>query len=310
MLHNKILIMDATLIFRRNFHACNKGITKTISEPIKNEDGTLKVAGVYEQSESVVINSFLQSLLKIIKDNNYDYKVVCLFDKGSWRYRPKSKFTDYKSDRVYDNTYQTCWDAINNVIPLLRSIGITTIQVDGLEADDLGYYYSNNSTNSIIYSYDEDWHQSITPTNTIYKANTKTSFTYSDLIKEHITEPRDFAITKAINGGHDNLKSVTEWSDVVLSDCFDSTNLMLNRINAYKNRRLPQDKLDAIDYNMHLSRLDRIMHDEEVHIAIDSQESVTAKSLSKLDIIVALKNLENYPPYFLGVLSKYCSIHT
>ena len=130
----KLLCLDATLHIRRVFHATNKGFKNAIDTATGEE---IKV-----QDPNIVVIAFLQSLLKKVRELDYQYEVICLWDRGSWKYRPKEKFTEYKSNRVYDETFQCCWDATNIAVELVRKLGMKSIQIGGLEADDLGMYFS------------------------------------------------------------------------------------------------------------------------------------------------------------------------
>lgn len=288
---NKLLIIDGTWLIRRQFHATNKGHVSgefaTSTEPSKD----------LVQDKNIINVSFIQCLLKYIKDFNYEYKAIVCFDRGTYRYRPKTEFTEYKSDRVYDDSYQVLWDANNELIPLLRSIGLTTIQVPGLEADDLGYYFSHNSEDSILLTVDSDWQQSVTEKTKLYVANKKKFLTYSDICVDGITEPFDIAISKAIVGGHDNLKTVSSGKSVP------------ETIQLYKARNLPSDILEAIDYNMHLSRLDKVVSDSEVDLIIKDQLNMISYPNKIFVAGLLKKTLGEYPPYFLGVIGKYHSLY-
>lgn len=283
----KLFVIDGTWMLRRNFHATNKS-----SRSVKNEnDETVLV-----QDPNVVNISFIQSLLKLIREYDYSYKFVVVWDRGTYRYRPKSEFTEYKATREYDESYQVCWDANNIMVPLLRTIGIDSIQIGGLEADDLGMYYSHNSDECILHTSDRDWFLSVTPTTKILHT-TDGLVGYSDIIKGHISDPFDLAIEKAIQGdGSDNIPPVNTGLSIEES------------INAWKSNSLPEDVMATLSRNLSLTRLDRILTDDEVHQMVEKQESLTRRGVTKLDLIANLAHLGNYPPYFLGVLGKYNSI--
>lgn len=282
--------MDGTYYIRRNFHALDKcRVSGEFATDTEESKGLV-------QDGNLVIVSFLQTTLKFIRELDYSRKVIVCWDRGTYRYRPKEKYTEYKSDRVYDDSYQVLWDAQNVVIELLRDLGIHSIQVSGCEADDLGMYFSHNSDDCWLSTIDSDWLQSIRPTTQIHYAGKK-MITYDEVVKGHISTPFDLAISKAITGGHDNLRSIPTKLDLE------------SGILGYKSRTLDQEVLDAIDYNMNLSRLDKILNDSEVHEIIKGQLLLT-KSPSKIDILNSLSKINKYPPYFLGVLSKYVSIHS
>lgn len=306
MRYKKIMVIDATWLIRRNYHATNKS-SKIISPENIDILGDI-IPASFEQDKNIVIISFLQSLLKLIKDNNYQYQIICCFDYGTWRYRPKEKFIEYKSSRIYDNSFQCCWDATSDVVKLLPKLGIITIQIPGLEADDHSMFFSHNSEECLLITSDHDWKQSITPTTKINLIASKITLTYDDIVKDHISTPYDLAIEKAIIGGHDNLRGVDLSTNTIES--FNGACIKTSTIQGYKNRSLPQEVLDAIDYNMNLSRLDKILNDTEVHDIILQQEKKVSTNVTQINLLTELSILNNYPSYFLGVLGKYCKIFT
>lgn len=293
----KILAIDSTWLTRRIFHATNKAVVKDIDEQ-GNE---------YEyQDKKIVITGTLQSILKKVKDLNYEYETVCLFDRGSWKYRPKEKFKDYKADRIYDDTFQCCWDATNDLIELLPKIGIKTIQIPGLEADDLGMYFSHLPNEVILYTVDSDWKQSLTENTIIHTTNK--IITINDVINDVIQSPFDIAISKAINAnGHDNLKTVLVEDRYLEGIAAPDKHSKI--IIAYKQRALPQEILDAIDLNMHLSRLDKVLSDEPTIKLIESAYNRPLNVTNFSTAISLSQVLPDYPQYFNGVLGKYNSIH-
>ncbi|BCG50117.1 hypothetical protein [Ralstonia phage RP13] len=296
---DKVLAIDATWLIRRQFHACNMAIVPgtgiEAKEATETEPAVEAVPMV--QDPLIVVVSFLQCVLKDIRETEYQYPVYALWDRGTYRYRPKDKFTGYKASREYDDRWDACWSATDIARDLLRTIGIGSIQVPGCEADDLGMYYSHNSNDCILRVIDSDWQQSIRPTTKILKKYGE-FITYEDVVKEHITEPFDLAIDKAIRGGHDDLVQVQTGLD------------MAESIRQYKARTLPVGVLNAIDSNMQLSRLDRILTDKQVHEIIATQEAMTQYPTNKLGITIALgKVFKEFPPYFLGVLGKYINLH-
>lgn len=295
----KLLCLDATLHIRRVFHATNKGFKNAIDTATGEE---IKV-----QDPNIVVIAFLQSLLKKVKELDYQYEVVCLWDRGSWKYRPKEKFTEYKSNRVYDETFQCCWDATNIAVELVKKLGMKSIQIGGLEADDLGMYFSHLPNEVILYTNDSDWRQALTHNTTIHTTKGQI-ITIDDILKDQITTPFDIAISKAINAeGHDNLTTVIV-EESLLKD-FEGEDKHNRIISAYKKRQLPQDILDSIDRNMQLSKLDRILYDDEVKEKINAEYNYNPGALSNLDISLVLSQLGDYPVYFNGVLKKYNSIH-
>lgn len=296
----KYLCVDGTYFLRRAFHVTNKGVVEKVNEYTGDVEE-------YQDPKKVAI-AFFQTLLKKIRTENYAHEVICLWDRGSWKYRPKDKFTEYKADRVYDDSFQCCWDATDLVIPLLRKLGIKSIQIPGLEADDLAMYFSHKANGEVtLFTADNDWKQCLTDTTVLH--TTKEIFTLSDILQDQITHPFDIAISKAVNSkGHDNLAPVIV-EDSLLEN-FNGQDKHNKIIDGYKQRKLPLEVMDAISRNMQLSRLDRILIDEELHSKIQEQVNLTpTKKPTNLALSIALAELGEYPAYFNGVLAKYNSIH-
>lgn len=278
-----IVAIDATWLIRRQFHALNMGIVSGSQE-----------TGDLVQDPLIIVKSFLTCVQKIIRDYKYERKIVALWDRGTWRYRPKDEFTGYKASREYDTRWDACWAATNIAIELTRRLGMYSIQVPGCEADDIGMYYSHNNEDCVLYCIDSDWTQSLRPTTIIDKAG-KSVVTYEETFDGNpLSEPIDWAIMKAIDGGHDDLEKV-------------STDLSYEELFArFKNKTLDKDLLDKIEYNFRLSRLDQVLGDKDVHKIIKQQEEMTHAGLNDMSLTITLAtHLNEYPPYFLGVFGKY-----
>lgn len=278
--------IDATWLIRRNFYAANKGIVE------KLEDGTII------QDPDKVIVSFLMSILKIIKDTQYQDEIYCLFDKGTWRYKPKDKYTNYKSNRDYSDKdmWQCCWDATSKAIEIMPKIGINTIQIPGVEADDLGSYYAHQSHEGMMMTSDHDWLLSVTPNCGVelYKKGEWILNDYDSLMQNHIKDPFDLAIEKAILGDEsDNIPKVKTGLKIAES------------IDKWKNDEFDGEIYQQISTNLDLVRVDYILEDKKVHNLIKEQEANTRKGLSQMNIIQELSAIKKTRPYFLDVLSRY-----
>lgn len=303
-LYNRVLAIDATWLIRRQFHACDKGF---VNSTRLAENG----AFIRTQDPSVVVISFIQCVLKKIKELNYNYEVYLLFDRGSYHYRPKDKSPEYKADREYDATYECCWAATDIAIRLMRELGFNVIQVPGLEADDLGMYYSYNSEECILYTVDSDWRQSLTPRAVIHTP--KKIISYDDVVNElpEVKTPLDLALSKAIDsGGHDNIQKVlidnSELNHPAIPDSYDKHNKIMY---AFKSNLLPEDKAEQIFRNLELTRLDQILRDTTMIKKIKYQETLTNRVVTGSEIESILsRQFRSYPAYFNGVIGKYAKV--
>lgn len=293
-----LFVVDGTYFLRRSFFVKDKGFIE-----VENE-----LTGEIEkvQDKRVVVIAFFQTLLKKIRETNYKPEIVVAWDKGSWKYRPKDKFKEYKADRQYDETFQCCWDANDLAIEILNELGIKSIQVPGLEADDLGMFFAYNAKNVTLYTKDGDWKQALNP-NTVLD-NTKQIITWQEVIGDQIKTPLDLAIKKAIDSeGHDNLAKVLVDDEHLVNA--KGENKLHRIIHAYKKRQLPQTILDAIDRNYILARMDNVLYDQKTINEIMVQYNKPKPKLNNLGIITVLNKLGDYPAYFNGVIAKYLSLH-
>nr|DAS83434.1 MAG TPA: 5'-3' exonuclease [Caudoviricetes sp.] len=293
-----LFVVDGTYFLRRSFFVKDKGFVE-----VENE-----ITGEIEkvQDKRVVVIAFFQALLKKIRETNYKPEIVVAWDKGSWKYRPKDKFKEYKADRQYDETFQCCWDANDLAIEILNELGIKSIQVPGLEADDLGMFFAYNAKNVTLYTKDGDWKQALNP-NTVLD-NTKQIITWQEVVGDQIKTPLDLAIKKAIDSeGHDNLAKVLVDDEYLVNA--KGENKLHRIIHAYKKRQLPQTILDAIDRNYILARMDNVLYDQKTINEIMEQYNKPKPKLNNLGIITVLNKLGDYPAYFNGVIAKYLSLH-
>lgn len=293
-----LFVVDGTYFLRRSFFVKDKGFVE-----VENE-----LTGEIEkvQDKRVVVIAFFQALLKKIRETNYKPEIVVAWDKGSWKYRPKDKFKEYKADRQYDETFQCCWDANDLAIEILNELGIKSIQVPGLEADDIGMFFAYYAKNVTLYTKDGDWKQALNP-NTVLD-NTKQIITWQEVVGDQIKTPLDLAIKKAIDSeGHDNLAKVLVDDEHLVNAKGD--NKLHRIIHAYKKRQLPQTILDAIDRNYILARMDNVLYDQKTINEIMAQYNKPKPKLNNLGIITVLNKLGDYPAYFNGVIAKYLSLH-
>lgn len=314
-LHKKILCIDGNWIGMRNFHASNKAIIED-PEDTKNLIKCEYKDEIFYQDYNHLVTSIFQSILKVIRDYEYEYQIIVLFDRGSYKYRDKKKFTQYKATREYNPLFDCCWNSLNYIREFLPSIGIQTIQIPGVEADDLGMYYSVNSDNCVLYTSDRDWLQSVTTTTELHRPvkgeteiNTFATVYESD---EMVKTPEDFALLKSLEGDiSDNIEALPK-------DVRENFGNLKNKeiMELYKNdpSKLDIELFEWINSNLQLSRLDHILKDTETQVLIRQiEEDNTKKYVGDKNDIQMLQLLSdsdiNFLSYFLGVLGKYNRLH-
>lgn len=279
ILKYNLLLIDGTWLIRRQFFVCNKSIDTETNKPDKY----------------IVIESFLKSLLKFIKEFGYYYRVVILFDRGSYRYRSKEYFVEYKKNRVYDDSFKILWEANDSIIPILRNLGFIVIQIGGLEADDVAHYYSNFTfKKSIMITTDKDWLLNITKKCSLYLANSRKNVYFSDIIHKY-GSLKNMLYIKCIKGDKsDNICGASLNKDIIEKILNDWEN---------KDLYISREKVDILDRNYKIFRLDNILNDDEAIESIKNQENLT-KIPNQLEILFNLKNI-NYVNYFLDIINSY-----
>ncbi|WBU87777.1 DNA polymerase I [Escherichia phage EP_H11] len=242
------------------------------------------------------VSSTIGSVAKLIKEDGYNSELIMLYDRGKWRYRPKDKNPEYKANREYDESFEALWAAMNILHEqIFPALGIKCIQVSGVEADDLGYYYANSGRPVMLHSRDRDWYLSINE-NTCVLNPDDGLVDLPWLMKTYdLDDHKDYLIYKAIVGdGSDNIPGVATGLSSVKE-----------AINAYKDGSLSQSVEFRIRSNIELMRLDRILTDTEVHSIIKEQESKVQMQQRILPTLEEFCPGFRFPPYFHGVLGKY-----
>ena len=309
-----LLAMDGTYYIRRAFHAMSKGKRHFATE---SEMFDFMLANGYDQFDkyfisfdeakqkhtmldpSITVNSFLGSLLKILREQfKFHAEAVILFDRGSYRYRDKTKFTTYKESRQYDDSFKVCWEATDIAIQLLRRLGFHVINIGGLEADDLGMYFSHNHDNCWLATVDSDWQQSMTASTKMLRK--EEILDLNKVIQQTgVQNPLDLAILKAISsGGHDDIETVGL-----------KRKSPQEAIDAYKAKDTAvytQDELNKIEYNLQLTRLDYILSDDAIYPEIEKQWALTHVDKS------AAQSLVTPQPYIVRGLESWLNqgVHT
>ena len=283
------IAIDATWLMRRNWHASGKS-----------------------QDIPRIITSFLQSVLKIIKQDNYASRVVCLWDRGTYRYRPKETHTEYKATREYDDTYEALWKATNICIKTLRNIGLISIQVGGLEADDHGYLFSRHPDYAdwvtLLISNDRDWWLGIHQNCSVLELKTGNVVT-RDGIEAHyeIDNWEHLLEYKAIIGDDsDNIKGIP-------CSASETTQGLLAQFLA---NELDPERTATVFANIGLMRLDRIVTDTEIVNKVREQIKLVSVPFRVTNTILDMLessgiDVSDYtvPGYFNGVLGKYNRTH-
>lgn len=119
------------------------------------------MSSIGEPSGGIYI--FLKSLNFLMKDAS---KAIICFDGGHNAQREKM-WPEYKANRHKDKNeeiYKALEFSFEKIVPVLRMIGLTTVRIDGEEADDVIYAYAKHFSkeyNVVVASDDSDYLQMV-----------------------------------------------------------------------------------------------------------------------------------------------------
>lgn len=203
--NSRVLIVDGLNTFLRNYAAI----------PSMDENGH-HIGGT---------QGFLKSLGYAIR-NFKPTRVVVVFDGKGGSERRRKLFPNYKSqrkaftrlNRPQDFTTEQ-QDAENmkfqlvSLMQILDQLPITTIQIDGVEADDvmawIALHVQSMGNESILYSTDKDFLQLVSDGIKVFNPVKKKTFT-ADIVQEvYQTHPNNFVFYRALLGDKsDNIDGV------------------------------------------------------------------------------------------------------
>lgn len=278
VLSMKTVVIDATWLIRRNWSAMGK-----------------------ETPVHKIVESFMSSVSKIIRDYDYSRQVILCWDWGKYRYRPKTEFPEYKASREYDDSFEILWDATNILKDgLCSELGLTSLTFRGLEADDIQYYVCKTNNDNIIRSKDRDWFLSIDD-NTSVEHPTDGFVDAAKLCEMYGLEHyNDYLIYKAVTGDD---------SDEIKGCGIEGVSVP-GVISRYKSGDIPLEVKVALEHNIKLMRLDRIMTDTEVIRSLVSQQATVMEQKRPLKYLQDIFQGVHFNPALAGVLSKYNRVIT
>lgn len=276
-----------------------------MSIPLILVDGNwLMLRNFYSQDKpqdvGKIVISFLSSLGKIIKQDSYQSEVRVLFDAGTWRYRPKTVFKEYKAGREYDGSHDIVFEVMRDLCKKLPLLGINAHSFPGVEADDIWHYFAQSvDRESLGYTRDRDWYISIGPKSSVYHYDDKL-MTKDRLLSDYeIENEHDYLFLKAISGDEsDNIPSAL--------DKGEKAHVLLDQ---WKTGKLSDSKLFRIRANVEVMKLDHILNDNEVIRELNKQEQKLSIPKSFCKTVDELFECRS-PSYFYGVFGRYNRVIT
>lgn len=169
---------------------------------------------------------FLSTLAKILREIR-PHRCIIVFDGANGTKRRKKIYEDYKADRKpmsrkqlnrnHDFNEDIEDSQANQMIMLLDTLSllpVTVIQEDGVEADDVIAYltqqYTNKDWNVTIGSTDKDFYHLIDDNVSVYNLIKKRTFNHSIFIKEYNHTPKNWLIRRlfVVDGKDDNIGGI------------------------------------------------------------------------------------------------------
>ncbi len=212
--NSRVLVVDGLNTFIRAYAA----------SPVLNGDGE-HVGG---------ISGFLMSVGHAIKAIN-PTRVVVVFDGKDGSARRRSIYPDYKANRkvkIRLNRAITVDKQDNQLQQLVRLteyldiMPVSTIVVDGAEADDVVAYIANDyllhkDSQVFIMSSDKDFMQLVDNRTHVWSPTKKKMFYTDDVLETYGIPPSNFALYRALTGDDsDNIPGVNGVGDKTLIEKF------------------------------------------------------------------------------------------
>lgn len=148
-----LVIVDFMYLMHRHMYAIRDREKKNNEQPIMTNPNTGE-----ESARLYFTLRDLETIIQKHQDGNTDI-VVCS-DRKSKRKELMTTTTDYKANRDPDRFTELDSAAIKNTLKLLEQAGISTIGIEGYEADDLIHsfvqQYSDKYDSILIYTPDSD----------------------------------------------------------------------------------------------------------------------------------------------------------
>lgn len=204
-LNDRVLIIDGLNTFIRSFCAI----------PTMDDNGS-HIGGA---------TGFLTSLGYIIR-NMYPTRVYVVFDGKGGSQRRRKLFPEYKTgrktptrmNRSYDmTTEQEEKDLMKRQLMVvgqaLQKLPITTIAIDGVEADDIMSYIAEvtvaNGGKAILYSTDKDFIQLVDDNVTVWNPIKKRLYDTEAVLEDYGVHPTNFLLYRALTGdASDNIPGI------------------------------------------------------------------------------------------------------
>ncbi|CAL4325010.1 DNA polymerase I [Buchnera aphidicola (Hyalopterus amygdali)] len=191
MKRKPVIIIDGSLYLYRSYFAFQQSIK-------------------YEEKPYGAIYGMLKTIYNVLKKNYSSKKIIIIFDSSKKTFR-NTIFKEYKSNRP--SMPNQLYLQIQPLFKILKEIGIKTLSMQGIEADDIIGSFSHKLEKEgekiLIVSHDKDMIQLVNKNINILHLNSNSILT-SDTIKEKYgIHPQEFIDLLALMGDtSDNIPGI------------------------------------------------------------------------------------------------------
>ncbi|WP_425619578.1 5'-3' exonuclease [Buchnera aphidicola] len=189
--HHPVLIIDGSLYLYASYYAF-RNFKNDLGEPYG------------------AIYGILNLINKILKKYRYSTKCIIIFDSSKTTFR-KKLFKEYKIHR--SPMPSSLYIQINPLLNILDQIGIKTLNIPGIEADDIigsiASIFEKKGEKILIISHDKDMLQLVTKNIFIFNKQKNSIITPETIKKQYGIKPKKFIDLLALVGDvSDNIPGV------------------------------------------------------------------------------------------------------
>jgi len=327
--NSRVLIIDGLNTFIRNYCAI-----PSMDENGNHTGGTLG----FLKSLGYAIRSFKPS------------RVIVVFDGKGGSARRRKLFPNYKSQRKVftrlnrPHDFTTEEQDIENMkfqlvslMQILELLPITTMQVDGIEADDIMAYLALHvqalGNEAILYSTDKDFLQLVSDGIKLFNPVKKKTFTEQIVQEAYQTHPSNFVFYRALMGDKsDNidgirgagektlLKLIPELADATVSVDFDFVknkyadakkkpklieNILMNEDIVKRNLQLMDLRQQQMSANI---KINLLTHFDQTPTIVNKSE--LTKSLIRANILSGFTNYDEWLTLSILPLQRFYGSNT
>ncbi|CAL4324952.1 DNA polymerase I [Buchnera aphidicola (Protaphis terricola)] len=194
------------------------------------------------------IYGMLKTIKNILMKYYYSKKIIIIFDSSKKTFRSKI-FTEYKKNRP--SMPNSLYIQIKPLFKILEEIGIQTLSIPGIEADDLigsfAHKVEQSGENVLIVSHDKDMIQLLTKNIHIFNITKNETITPKKIKEKYGIDPKEFIDLLALMGDvSDNIPGVPKIgikTALFLLQKFSNIENIYNNLEKIKDLSLRNSKI-------------------------------------------------------------------